>query len=285
MLLPEAAELTDLANAMKNGLLDSSGPGARRATLLLGIAIVLYAVLRLIAWHNTVLLDDTDSIVYLGSIDTYYYAGLGRDQQYRRRFDPVSTRPWVRCKTVYRRDRDRRAARVICSSAFCLVSRRALLTRRLDGNVAAAFAVLILAVNAPMISLSVSVLTEVSYSGTSTSASIYCGGKLRTETFSLGAAAALGLVFGLAFLNRTEGILYVVAIPIAVLASAGSFANARKDRPFPGLPAIAPCMSCCFLALAVPQILQVSSKMGAPALNGRVAWQALVTASPGRKLE
>lgn len=247
------------------------------------LALLLYGALRLIAWHNTVLLDDTDSIVYLSSIDAYHT--LEWDTINRIDADSTPFYPALGAAAkIITGDTEPAARLVSFVFSLILVIAAFLLTRGLDGNLSAVFAMIILAFNGPMISLSVSVLTETSYLGT-----IYAGfyllwRQLRRETIGLGGAAALGLVFGLAFLNRTEGILYVAAIPIAIVGLGWIFREREKRPPVSRVIGFSAVYVVLFLALAVPQILHVSSKMGTPALNGRVAWNALVTALPDRSL-
>src|ERR1051325_10591599 len=106
----------------------------------------------------------------------------------------------------------------LVSLVFSLVLLGAVIAigRRVMSPAAVAITVLVLAVNPLLVMLSVSVLSEPSYLGT-----VYLGLWLFLRQASqprLAWAALLGLVFGLAFLNRLEGLLFLGAIPLLQFA-------------------------------------------------------------------
>jgi len=247
--------------------------------MLMAVVTALYAALRLIAWYNTVLLEDTDSMFYLGSIDAYY--SMDWTAINRLNSDSTPFLPALGALANLLTGSTEVSARLISFVfSLILVAAVGLTARELDGYMAAMLAILILALNGPMISLSIAVLSEPSYIGT-----IYLGfyllwKQLESPALSWQSAAGLGLLFGIAFLNRTEGILYVAAVPIAVFVL-GWLMRDRQERPTAGrLVGWNAIYIMAFLVLAVPQILHVSTKMGSSAINGRIAWQTLVSGMP-----
>lgn len=257
--------------------------GSPRLTLLFWVVLVLYVTLRLIAWNNTVLLDDADSVAYLHDIDAYH--SLDWDAINERGPDSTPFYPAMGALAKVLTGSTEPAARLVSFLfSVLLVAAVGLLTRDLDGSRSAILAMLILAVNGTMISLSVSVLTEASYIGT-----IYLGFYLLWRqfirgNFRLSGAVMLAIVFGLAFLNRTEGIFYVAAIPMAIVCLNLFFRESQNRQSASRIAMQTGAFVLIFLMLAIPQVLHVSSKMGAPAINGRIAWQTLAAAFPDRSI-
>jgi 4-amino-4-deoxy-L-arabinose transferase-like glycosyltransferase len=251
--------------------------------LLIAAVMLFYAVLRLAAWYNTSLLDDTDSIFYIGSITAYHSMDLNAIDDLNS--DSTPFYPTLGALATSLTGNPEVAGRLVSFVfSLVLVATIGLIAHELDGNTTALLAMLILAWNGPMISLSVAVLTETSYIGT-----IYLGfyllwKQLEAPTLSLRVAAGLGLLFGLAFLNRTEGILYILAVPVAVLLIGWLMRDHQTRHPFGRVTGWCTIYVVVFVALAIPQILYVSTKMGVPAINGRNAWQTLVSAMPNRSI-
>lgn len=261
---------------------DRPSPGYSRGMLLLALAVfLLYAGLRLVSWHNTVLLADTDSMTYLTGLDAFYTWDWNEISQLNADHTPFYPALGSLAKLL---TGDSQAAAELVSFIFSLILVVAigLLAREWGGNVSALLAMLVLAINGMMIELSVAVLTEISYI-----AVIYVGfyilwRQLKRLDFRLRIAIILGFVFGLAFLNRIEGLLYVIAVPATVFLL-GFILRARDDRPA-GTRFVAwnVVYILVFLVLITPQILHVSNKMGALAINGRVAWMVMWNAMPDR---
>ena len=145
----------------------------------------------------------------------------------------------------------------------------------------AAATVALLALNPTLVDLSRSVLTEGLY------VAVVYGGLLLLLLLCRGAGsdwrhgAALGALFALAFLARTEGLVFLVAIPVIQLAVAWGRGRGRSGTAaaWPGAPAFlrwSIAYFVCFGLLALPQIWRVSRAMGQPAINGRQVWQVIL---------
>lgn len=266
------------------GSLSTSSTADGRVVAIMAVLIVFYAVLRLIAWHNTDVVDSTDSMFYLKNIDAYYSLNLDSINELNSDSTPFYPVSAALAKLL---TGDTESAGRLVSFVFSLVLviGVALLARVLDQKISSLLAVLVLALNAPMISLSVGLFSEMSYIGT-----IYLGffllwRQLQRPGVDWKWAVGLGLLYGLAFLNRTEGIIYLVAIPLAMFLFRVPGRD-REQRPSIGrLFGWSLVYVAVFLVLAIPQVVHVSSKMGVPAINGRIAWQTLASGMPDRSLD
>jgi hypothetical protein len=131
-----------------------------------------------------------------------------------------------------------------------------------------AFGLLLLAFSPVLISLSFAVLTEPSYI-----AVVYVGFWYFLRHYrnpKVITSAVLGFIFGLAFLNRTEGIVYLAVIP--ALQVIYFLWKGRTEQSFKSIIYSCLVFAFCFSCMAVPQIMSVSQKVGSFALNGRQIW-------------
>lgn len=247
---------------------------------LLVFCVALYVLLRLIAWHNTVLLDDHDSTFYLKSINAYQSLDLRKINALSAYSTPVY--PFLSAMIAKAGLSIETSAR-LCSFLFSMALFAAFygVARKVSGNVEAVLGLFILSVSPALLPISYAILTEPSYIAT-----IYIGLLVflrQLGTQSLAASALLGLVFGLAFLNRTEGILFLLVIPLMQ----AFYLLFKEKRVFPLARYLGWCSvyGLVFLVLALPQIWHVSEKMGALALNGRIAWELLENSDIGRSGE
>lgn len=132
--------------------------------------------------------------------------------------------------------------------------------------------VALLALNPSIVFLSAAILTEPLFVAT-----VYCGLLLFLKDASdpsLMRAAMLGLIMGVAFLNRLEALVLVVFFPIMLFIR-----QLFAPRPTMSMRHLLPWVVIFVLAfatLAVPQVLRVSEEMGAFAVNGRAAWTLLL---------
>jgi hypothetical protein len=96
-------------------------------------------------------------------------------------------------------------------------------------------------------------------------------------------AALLGIIFGFAFLNRIEGIIFLGIIPlfhaIYYWFRGKHYFDGKKLLLFNGLYVFV------FLSVISPQIYMVSSKMDRFALNGREAWSLILHNPDGKSYE
>ena len=87
---------------------------------------------------------------------------------------------------------------------------------------------------------------------------------------TVASGALLGLIFGLSFLDRTEGILYLAFIPFVQVVHYWF----TRDRSYSSRQLVrwGATFIAVFVLLAAPQVWRVSRRMGGFAINGRQAW-------------
>src|SRR5262249_29671070 len=125
---------------------------------------------------------------------------------------------------------------------------------------------------------SYSVLTEPSYI-----AVLYLGFWLYLSQYKypkLWSAVLLGILFGLSFLNRLEGLLYLAAIPL--LQFTHFLAVGRTSYDLQHFSAFIALFVLFFSLISAPQIWRVSEKMGHFALNGRQVWSLILNNPDGK---
>ena len=251
-----------------------------RYALYLFPVLVLYLITRILGWLNGPFFEDHDSIAYL--LDAQHYLSL--DGRENRVLSPDHTPFYPFLTAVLARTglTPETAARLVSLlSSIVLFGALVVLARQVGTALAVAAGLLIVSLNPVLIRLSYSVLTEPSYIAT-----VYLGLAVFWASCTQPRAwigGLLGIVFGLCFLNRTEGILYLVVIPVL---QAAHFVWLGRSHYGPGrLAGWAVAFAVCFMLIAGPQIWNVSSKMGSPALNGRQAWTLMLNAWPGRSYE
>lgn len=240
--------------------------------------LALYVVLRLLAWNNTLLLEDHDSILYIRQIQAY----LSFDAANIFALSPDSTPfyPFFSALASLAAGSAEAGARLfslICSIALFLAV--AGILRRIAPPATVLLGLFVLSVLPYLIRFSISILSEPAYL-----AMIYLGfwyflSRYRSD--SLWSALVIGLIFGLSFLNRLEGLLFLLLIPAF---RAAYIWYRRDDSPNPGRDIFRWCAvySAGFIILAAPQVLTVSAKMNQFALNGRTVWaQILQSPDPG----
>jgi hypothetical protein len=249
-------------------------PAAGRSFWLTALVLLLaYVAVRIIAWRHTVLLEDTDSVALLDQIRAWL-DGL-HSLRFGRMITPDNTPVYPAFSALLSLPgwSGEFAAR-LCSLSLSVVLFLAVLGLGL--TVAEPPAVLVglalLAFNPVLIRFSVSVLTEPSYLGL-----VYLGLWIFMRQYlapTAGSAVLLGVVFGLAFLDRTEGILYLVFIPAMQVAhywlTRDRSYSARRLLAWGGTFVVV------FALLAGPQIWRVSHRLGSLAINGRQTWAVML---------
>jgi 4-amino-4-deoxy-L-arabinose transferase-like glycosyltransferase len=251
--------------------------GENNEKILLLACAVIYVVLRVIAWNHAIVLEDHDSTFYLKSINAY----RSFDLQVINALSAYSTPfyPFISALLSLFGLSIESSAR-LASFIFSLLLFYAFygIGKKVTGSTETLAGLFLLAVSPVLLPISYAILTEPSYIAT-----IYTGllvFLLQERASSLKWGALLGGIYGLAFLNRTEGILFVAVIP-AVQAFYLLF---LQGRPFPAREFTKWCgvYWLAFFILAAPQILHVSAKMDSFSLNGRTAWQLLENSNIGQ---
>lgn len=240
--------------------------------LYIGLTLVVFALLRIVAWSNVEAVEDHDSIYYLSisrlitNLNFKAISEIGPDATflYPLLIAIFNIPGWF---TEF-------GARLLTfTSSVLLFFSIFKLGLKVQNYKGAILGLLILAFNPFYIIFSVSILTEPLYI-----ANIYFGFwyfLYLLEKPSISKSFLLGLIYGLSFLNRTEGIVFLVFIPFLLLARYILFNNGR-DLTFSLTMKIMSVYVAGFLLLSVPQIWYNSQKMGTLALNGRQVWQTIL---------
>lgn len=240
---------------------------------------VIYVAIRAIAWHRTILLEDTDSLTYLSNIKLFLSFSL-RDII---NMDPDSTPFFPFFGALFSLP----GWNVEIGARLCSLFFSALLFwsvmgigRRIASNGEVILGLIILSFSPELISLSFSVLTEPSYIGM-----VYLGFWFFCLTYhnpKIWHAALLGGIFGLSFLNRLEGLLYIAILPFLMGAAIFFSQDGDMVSRFRRLAAWTLLYVTCFSLVAAPQVWRVSQKMGRFALNGRQVWSAVLKYPDGK---
>jgi hypothetical protein len=249
-------------------------------TLAFTGVFVVYLLLRIVAWGNASDLEDHDSTALLRAIEQIAQF----DWQVFLNINPDMTPVYPGFSALFSvfAPSVEGAARA-CSLFFsCLLFAAVIgVGRHYASSFEIGIGVAILAFNPFMIRLSYSVLTEPSFI-----AVIYLGlwfFLAQYKTPKIWSAVGLAVIFGLSFLNRIEGILYLAAIP-ALQLSHFLFDRERKyDAKFLALWSAVFILT--FTALSAPQVWRVSEKMGSFSLNGRTVWSAVMAAPDGKSYD
>jgi len=237
---------------------------------LLGV-LILYVGLRILGWQNDPLFEDHDSVVLMNQALTYRSLDADKIAELDAAKTPlypglvalVSTLGWPI---------DFSARLVSFLSSLVLFGALVSIGQRFMDPVGIGAGLAFLAISPEFIRLSYSLLTEPTYVAT-----VYLGlavflaqsGRPRTS-----GAIGAGVVFGLAFLNRVEGILFLFLIPLLqflhrLLVKDPGY-DLRHCTKWCGLFVLV------FVLVIAPQVISVSTKMGQFALNGRQVWVGLL---------
>jgi hypothetical protein len=248
----------------------TKSPDIKKIILFFSI-FLLYVVLRGYTWSNTVLLEDTDSLFYLRNIKDF----LAFDLEKIIDMDPDTTPfyPFWGALFTLPGWSVETGARLTSLFFSCLLFVACLgIGRQITTTFENSLGLLVLTFSPLLISLSFSVLTEPSYIAT-----VYLGFWLFLTQYRnprLWKSGLLGVIFGMAFLNRVEGLLYLGLIPLLQ----GSYLFLRQTH-YQGIKHFVKWIAVFvifFSSLAVPQIWRVSHKAGFFLLNGRQIHQRIL---------
>jgi 4-amino-4-deoxy-L-arabinose transferase-like glycosyltransferase len=234
--------------------------------LFLSIFIV-YAVLRLVAWQQAVLVEDHDSLVYLDQIKIFRTLDLKKIINmggFTTQFYPFSAAllswPGWSVETSAR----------LCSMFFSSLLFLSVwgIGKRIAGANEVALGLLIVAFSPVLISFSISILSEPAYV-----AIIYAGFWVFWTQYKnpkLWKAGLLGVIFGLGFLTRLEGLLHLFVIPF--LQGVMIFFGPRKEDSLKRFAAWTTVFVLPFALLIGVQVWRVSAKFGYWAIDERQVW-------------
>ena len=241
---------------------------------------IAYLLLRLLAWHQIILVEDHDSLVYLDQIKVF------------RTFDPPQILSMGGFTTVFYPF----AASIVSwprwsledSARFCSLLFSSLLFlslwrigRYIAGTKEVALGLAILAFSPVLIAFSVSILAEPVYV-----AIIYSGLWLFWTQYDdpkSWKAALLGVILGLAFLTRIEALLMLLVIPsvqgIRLWFGHGREVSLTRFAKWTLL------FASTFLLLVSVQVLRVSHKFGYFAVDERQVWTVARQILDGKSYE
>lgn len=241
---------------------------------------IVFLLIRIYAWSNNYLLEDGDSVSYMSKAKVF----LELDYQ-KIKDGGVDTTPFYPIFSALFSipggsiENGARLCSLVFSSVLFIAI--VLIGTRVANMGGVLLGLVVLTFSPIMISLSFSVLSEPSYIAT-----IYSGIGLfmfyyKNPRISL--AILLGVVFGLGFLNRTEGIIYLAVVPLFHLLQYFFQKGSRHDYKKIVLCNLFYILS--FFVVIAPQIYHVSSKMGRLAINGREAWMLIFHQHDGKSVE
>jgi hypothetical protein len=244
------------------------------------VIFIVYMVMRLLAWDSNILLKDTDSLSYLRDITTF----LSFDIEKVINLDPDSSLfyPFLGALFSLPGWSVETGARLatLFSGIILFVSVLGI-GLKIAGPAAIAVGLLFLAINPEILSHAFTVLTEPSFVAT-----IYLGLWLFLVQYKNPkpwSAIILGIIFGLGFLNRLEGILFIAYIPIMLLIY--YLMQKPPDLSLTRVASWSLIFVTSFMLLASIQILRVSNQMGVLAINGRQVWTSLLHSPIGESYD
>lgn len=251
-----------------------------RRLLLLLFLFALYLSVRVVAFEHADRLEDNDSGGYAITVAEMVTEGPAHVWDL---LDPDASPLYLYFAGLFADDRSSavaagRLASLVSSAVLFWVL--AVAGLRLIGFWPATIGLLLLTLNPYLVQFSSAMLTEPTYL-----ALVYLGLALlvvfRWGTWWSG--AAVGVVFGLAFLTRFEGILFLGAVPLFLVGWRLLGGQKRPDwRTVAGWGAV---FVLTFSAVASIQVVRVSRDMGRFALNGRQTWSALMQSDDGRSYQ
>lgn len=249
------------------------GQGSRAVVAV----FALYCALRWISAWRRILLEDHDSVGYIEqiraflSLDFSRIASLGPDMTpFYPLFGALCSAPGWGAEAGAR----------LASLLFSIVLFLALASigRRIAAPEDVTWGLAILAVCPVLVRLSGSVLSEPAYIGL-----VYLGLALfwiQCAEPSRRMAVVVAIVFAIAFLTRTEGILYLL-VPLFFQATHFLLV---QDRTYDGKRLLQWCGTyiITFSICIAPQLMYVSAQVGEPAINGRQIWSEILNAPDGK---
>lgn len=236
--------------------------------------LATYVLLRVLVWRETTLFDGHDAVGILHWTRTFVDLDLAKIIS----LNPDASLFYPFLSAVFSVPAGSLESGARLASLFSSVIVLAAIVgigRQFAGPTAILMALILLAFNPEILSLSIAVRTEPSYVAT-----VYLGLLvfwLQYKNPTLKGGALLGVIFGLAFLNRLEGILFVAFIPLMLTLYYIWKRPTQYDlKMLFSWSAVFVFVFALFIGI---QVWRVSHEMGALAVNGRQAWSLLLHSS------
>lgn len=245
--------------------------------LFIGGTFVLFLFLRVIAWKNTVLFEDYDSLGYLEVMKVILQGDIAGIRSLKPEYTPgygfwgafFSLPGWgveigARLTSLF-------------FGGLCFLALLGI-GKHVGWSWGVAFGLFLVSINPTLLSNSIAVLSEPTYVGL-----VYLGLWLflqQRKAPGVGSAVFLGIIFGFVFLTRTEGILFLLFIPFLQIVA--TYWSGKNILPLKSLVVWCFIYILGFAMLAGPQIWRVSEKMGSLAINGRQNWMAVLNNPDGK---
>jgi hypothetical protein len=246
---------------------------AKKEWLWVFLIFTLFLFLRIFCWLHVYKVEDIDSIWYLNiarNIKRHHWSSIG----------PSDTLfyPALIVLFAFLGLKLQSAARVVSLlSSIILFFSIYFLGKKIAGLKSTLTGLIIFSLSPFLINFSVSILSEPSYV-----ALVFIGFFLFRyfiEKPKLSIALLIGLVYGLSFVDRTEGIIFLVFIPLLQLAHFIFWK--QRSYSFSKLALWMAFFVIGFSIFAVPTIVRVSNEMGEFTINARTAWEDLLKNSAG----
>jgi len=261
----------------------SSAKSAAATLAVKGLLVslfIVYLILRLVAWQQTVLVEDHDSLVYLDQIKIFRTLDLekiismrGFTTQFYSFTASLLNWPGWSVETSARLSS-------LLFSSLLFVSLLGM-GKEIAGIKEAAFGLILLTFSPVFIPFSFSILAEPTYV-----ALIYTGLWLFWTQYNnpkTWKAGLLGFIFGLAFLTRIEGFANLFVIPF--LQGVLIFFGQPKENNFRRYVGWTTIFMLSFSLLAGAHIWRVSHKFGYFAIDERQVWTLILQAPDGRSYD
>lgn len=261
----------------------SSAKSAAATLAVKGLLVslfIVYLILRLVAWQQTVLVEDHDSLVYLDQIKIFRTFDLekiinmrGFTTQFYSFTASLLSWPGWSVETGAR----------LSSMLFSSLLFLSLLGigRHIAGTKQAAFGLILLTFSPVFIPFSFSILAEPAYV-----ALIYMGLWLFWTQYAnpkIWKAGLLGFIFGLGFLTRIEGFANLFVIPF--LQGVLIFFGQPRENNLKRYVGWTTVFMLSFSLLAGAHIWRVSHKFGYFAIDERQVWTLILQAADGRSYD
>ena len=241
------------------------------------LILIGYIALRVAVLKYTSILEDTDSVGKLFAAKAYY--ALDFDKIWNL---PPTQKPFYPMMAALFSIPGwsiEMGAR-LCSLFFSVILLLSLagIGKKMGDLREVSIGLLIIAFSPILLTLSIAVLTEPTYIGT-----VYLGLCLYWSQYDdpkLWKGALLGIVFGLTFLTRIEGILFIVFIPI--LQGIHILITKANKYSLKYFIKWAMLYFAFFAAVSIPHIWNLSAKMGGFGIDGRQVWSIVLNTPDGK---